>query len=71
MQMVPLAVETCGGWGQSALDTFRKLSGMIAARSGRTQSQELCWMHQRHSAALQRDNARMILRRAPEYHPPY
>jgi len=69
LHFVPLAVETCGGWGESALKTFQELSGMIAARSGRSQSEELRWMHQRHSVALQRDNARMILRRAPEYNP--
>ena len=70
MLFAPLAVETCGGWGRVAQATFRKLSTMIAARSGRLQSEELHWMYQRHSVAMQRDNARMILRRAPEYRPP-
>ena len=69
---IPLAVETYGGWGAMAQETFKSLSHMISHRSGnlKSESDELRWMYQRHSVALQRDNARMILRRAPAYDPP-
>ena len=69
LEFVPMAVETCGGWGEAALAAFSRLSVMLAAVSGRTPSEELRWMHQRHAVALQRDNARMILQRAPEFVP--
>ena len=59
----PLLAETFGGWGQQAMSTFSQLSSLIAARSGTKASDELRWMYQRHSVALQRDNARMILAR--------
>ena len=69
IRFVPMAVETTGGWGQAAIQTFRVLSSMLSAQTGRSQSEELSWMYQRHSVALQRDNARMILSRAPQYDP--
>jgi len=69
LEFVPMAVETCGGWGEAALAAFSRLSVMLAAVSGRTPSEELRWMHQRHAVALQRDNARMMLQRAPEFVP--
>lgn len=70
LHFVPVAVETFGGWGVQAQETFRMLSAMVAARSGKSHSDELRWMYQRHAVALQRDNARMVLRRMPEYNPP-
>ena len=69
MDFVPMAVETCGGWGKTALVSFWKLSILVAARFGKTHEEELRWMLQRHSAELQRGNARMILRRASEFEP--
>ena len=61
---VPMAVETFGGWGKLADRAFQQLSVLVAAESGRRASEERRWMYQRHSVALQRDNARMIMRRA-------
>ena len=70
MCFIPVAVETGGAWGVLAQEAFKRLSRMLAQRSGKLPSEELRWMYQRHSVALQRDNARMILRRASEYNAP-
>ena len=67
---IPCAVETCGGWGKQARKAFYRLSYMMAGQSGRTVQEEMRWLYQRHSVTLQRSNARMVLRRAPEYIPP-
>ena len=61
MGIVPMAVETFGGWGQRAMSTIAHLSTLLAAQSGTRQADELRCMYQRHCIALQRDNARMIL----------
>ena len=66
---VPMAVETFGGWGKVAIGAFRQMSILMAATSGRRAADELRWMYQRHSVVLQRDNARMIIRRADPYVP--
>ena len=66
---VPMAMETFGGWGKVAIRAFRQMSILMAATSGRRASEELRWMYQRHSVALQRDNTRMIIRRADPYVP--
>jgi hypothetical protein len=62
---VPLAVEVLGGWGQIALNTFKRLARMLSERTGRSRSEETTYLYQRLSVSLQRDNARMIQQRAP------
>ena len=70
VEFTPMAVEAMGGWGKRAMCAFSELSARVAVQSGRRQSDELRWMYERHSVALQRDNARMILRRCAVYSPP-
>ena len=69
LMFVPLAVEVFGGWGKLAREAFGTLAGLAAGRSGKTRAEEYTQFIQRMSIALQRDNARMVQSRAPEYVP--
>ena len=67
LQFIPLVVESCGGgWGPTALTTFRKLGALHAARLGLSASEGAEQLFQALSVALQRENARAVLRRLPE-----
>ena len=61
----PLAGEIHGGWGDLAVQTYKKLAMAVAMRTGRSWQDELRYFHQRLSVALHRSNARMIQKRAP------
>ena len=64
LQFVPLVVEACsGGWGPTALKTWRSLAAAIAARTSESSAKELQHLLQALGIALQRENARAILRR--------
>ena len=66
LQFLPLIAEACsGGWGPTAAATWRTLGGLIAARSrsGDTPSAETDRLLQSLAIALQRENARAVLRR--------
>ena len=67
LDFIPLAVEFIGGWGNIALRELRKIAFLVSERSGRSRSQEIRYLFQRLAASLQRDNARMIQNRAPEF----
>jgi len=63
LQFVPLVVEACGGgWGPIALQTWRSLGEAISARTGEGSSVELQRLLQTLGIALQRENARAVLR---------
>ena len=64
LQFLPLVAEACsGGWGPTATATWRTLGGLIAARSGDSPSAETDRLLQCLAIALQRENARAVLRR--------
>ena len=64
LQFVPLVVEACGGgWGPIALKTWRSLGEAISARTGEGSSVESQRLLQSLGIALQRENARAVLRR--------
>ena len=64
LQFVPLVVEACGGgWGPIALKTWRSLGEAISARTGEGSSVESQRLLQTLGIALQRENARAVLRR--------
>jgi hypothetical protein len=64
LQFVPLVAEACGGgWAPSAQRTWRELAKGIAARSGEPVSVEHGRLTQALAVALQRENARAVLRR--------
>jgi hypothetical protein len=64
LQFIPLVVEACGGgWGPTALKTWRFLSAAIAARTSESSSVELQRLLQALGIALHRENARAIMRR--------
>ena len=66
LQFLPLVAEACsGGWGPTAIATWRTLGGLIAARSGDSPSAETDRLLQSLSVALQRENACAVLRRLP------
>ena len=66
LQFFPLVAEACGGgWGPTAIDTWRTLGGLLAARSGDTPGAETDRLLQSLAVTLQRENARAVLRRLP------
>jgi hypothetical protein len=67
LQFVPLVAEACGGgWGPTAVQTWRRLGALHAARLGLSQSEGTQQLQQVLSVALQRENARAVLRRLPD-----
>ena len=67
LQFVPLVAEGIGGgWGPTAVKTWRELGGLYAARLGLTASEGTEQLLQALSVTLQRENARAVLRRLPE-----
>ena len=67
LQFLPLIAEACGGgWGPTAMKTWRVLGGLCAARSGLSASEGVQQLMQSLSVALQRENARAVLRRLPQ-----
>ena len=66
LQFVPLVVEACGGgWGPAAMNTWRKLGALHAAHIGLSNSEGVQQLLQALAIALQRENARAVLRRTP------
>ena len=64
MQFVPMVVEACaGGWGPAATKAWKMLAQALAARSGETLAVESDRLYQALGIALQRENARSVLRR--------
>ena len=67
LQFVPLVAEGIGGgWGPTAVKTWRELGGLYATRLGLTASEGTEQLLQALSVTLQRENARAVLRRLPE-----
>jgi len=66
LQFVSLVVEACGGgWGPAAMNTWRKLGALHAAHIGLSNSEGVQQLLQALAIALQRENARAVLRRTP------
>ena len=66
IQFVPLVAEACGGgWGPTAVATWRSLGALCAAHTGEAKSIAVDKLLQALSVALQRENARAVLRRVP------
>ena len=66
IQFVPLVVESRGGWGPAAIKTWRTLAAATAACSGEGLAAETKRLYETLAVALQRENARAVLRRQPE-----
>eukprot|EP00435_Cladocopium_sp_Y103_P026410 s3772_g6.t1 len=61
-----LTPEACvGGWGPTALATWRKLGALHAARVGLAAGEGIDQLLQAHAIALQCENAQAVLRRLP------
>ena len=66
LQFLPIVAEACGGgWGPIALQTFKAIATAVAARSNEPAGVEYDRLLQCLSVALQRENARAVLRRVP------
>ena len=66
IQFVPLVAEACGGgWGPTAVATWRSLGALCAAHTGEAKGIAVDKLLQALSVALQRENARAVLRRVP------
>ena len=58
LQFLPLVAEACGGgWGPTAIDTWRTLGGLLAARSGDTPGAETDRLLQSLAVTLQRESS--------------
>ena len=64
IRLIPMVVETLGGWGPEAQAVFRKLATATAVRTGLPVSSASNQLYQRLGIQLQRANARAILSRA-------
>ena len=62
-KLVPMVVETLGGWGPMAQDIFKVVASTSAEVSGVDVSTATCQLYQAMSIKLQRANARAILSR--------
>ena len=59
LQFIPLVAEACGGgWGPTAVKTWRALAHVLCAHSGEPSSVEMERLLQTFSITLQRENAR-------------
>ena len=66
LQFLPIVAEACGGgWGPMAFQTFKAIATAVAARSNEPAGVEYDRLLQCLSVALQRENARAVLRRVP------
>jgi hypothetical protein len=66
IQFQPLVAEACGGgWGPGAVKVWKQLAALVAARSGASPGEAKDQLMQSLSVALQRENARALLRRLP------
>jgi hypothetical protein len=59
----PIAIETLGVWGPSALATCAEIGGRVAERTGDTRSS--AFLRQRLGIAVQRGNAAAVLGTIP------
>ena len=65
-QGLQFVAEACGGgWGKTAMITWRTLGSLISARTGESTSIVIEQLLQSLSVSLQRENARAVLRRLP------
>ena len=62
--LAPVAVETLGAWGPSALELCKEIGGRIARCSGDTRSTE--FQRQQLSIAVQRGNAAAVQGTLPQ-----
>lgn len=63
---IPLVAEACsGGWGPTAVTAWGTLGRQVAARTGNAPAVEQQRRVEALSVALQRENARAVLRRLP------
>ena len=62
-KLVPMVVETLGGWGPAAQDFFRAIAKASAETSGVEESAAISQLYEAIAIKLQRANARAILSR--------
>ena len=63
-----MVVETLGGWEEGAAQVVKKLGQALARATGQEDNEVVRHLFGKLSILLQRDNASLILNRAP-YHP--
>ena len=63
IELIPMVVESFGGWGRAAQEAFRVLARARAARSGQSVSMATSQLYQGLSIKLMRANARALLAR--------
>ena len=62
-KVIPVVVETLGGWGPSAQEIFRSIAKSSAEIAGMDISTATCQLYESMAMKLQRANARAILSR--------
>ena len=63
LKLVPMVVESFGGWGQQAQETFKGIASELAAQQGGSVGKTSDQMYQGFSIILMRANARALLTR--------
>ena len=63
LKLVPMVVESFGGWGRQAQEAFKILAAELAAQQGESPGKTLDQIYQGFSIIIMRANARSLLSR--------
>ena len=65
--LLPVVVESLGGWGEEAVRVVRRLAGALARHTGQEEKDVLRFQWGRLALSLQRDNAAILGNRIPTF----
>ena len=66
IKFIPLAVESLGGWHESAVAEIRKLAAALARQTGQEERECRSHLFQRLSVSLVKGNCSLFVNRIPE-----
>ena len=67
---IPMAVETFGGWEESAVTQLKKLGAALARHTGEEESEKIRHLYERLAILLVKGNAALFLNRLPTHPSP-
>ena len=67
MSLIPLAVETFGGWHRSAAVELKRIASCLARQTNANESVVVSHFFQKLAICLQRTNASLLLNRQTEF----
>ena len=68
--LMPVVVESLGGWGEEAVRVVRRLAGALARHTGQEEEEVLRFQFGKIANSLQRGNSTILAARIPGYPPP-